>query len=112
MRLPRSVIGQYVELVWRDPGMLGRILLEKAPKGLDGLATWTERGVIDDITDGIVRLIHSIGIDAPGDPHPDGAEGIPVYVHEALIEDDFLFEGRRSLKEAVSYKAEKEGGGT
>ena len=99
MKLPRSVIGKVVEIIWRDPGNLKRMSVDRAPKGWGGMATWRERGVIDDITDNIVRLIPSEAASAPGEPDPDPLDIVPAYIHEALIEDCIIFDQRRSLKD-------------
>jgi hypothetical protein len=61
VRVPRSAIGRFVALTWLDPLGFMRAPIDSAPKGNEGLAKWTEHGVIDDLTDGVVRIIHSRG---------------------------------------------------
>lgn len=65
MRVPKALIGRYVEIKWHDPIGVQRAPIDKAPKGLKGLATWLERGVLDDITEDVVRIVHSAGCE-PG----------------------------------------------
>lgn len=115
MRLPRSVIGQHVEVRYRDPfeRRISMRRLEDLPKGWEGLAVQTERGVFTDITDGVARLEQGIGEDPPAFVNELSTKDYSVsYILEALIEDVFVFDGKRSLKEGAAYKAEKEGGGT
>jgi hypothetical protein len=62
LKIPRSYIGKEVRLTWRDPiSTVERFDVDKVPKGLDALATWVERGVIDDITEGVIRFRMSEG---------------------------------------------------
>jgi hypothetical protein len=57
MRVPKHHVGKEVRITWRDPiSTVERFELDKAPKGTAALATWVERGVIDDITEGVVRF--------------------------------------------------------
>lgn len=46
-----------------DPGSY-KSRLRDMPKGRDALATWREYGLVQDITDGVVIIAHSIGRDA------------------------------------------------
>jgi hypothetical protein len=82
MKLPRSVIGKEVKLTWLDPVGSERVDIEKALKGRAALASWVERGVIDDITEGVVRFRQSEATLA-GQDKPD--EAIFGWVPEDLI---------------------------
>ena len=103
MKVPRSYVGKYVELVWRDPvaafrsrnpvaGYPERIkLLGPDAVGLEALASWTERGLIVDVTDGIVKIEHSVGEDPP--LHSDrNRDTVCTWTHEALVESIRVFE--------------------
>lgn len=87
MKISRQLLGKLVELTWKDP-CEDRVKchlpnLEDLPKGRAALATWKERGVIDDITDGVVRLVQSEGHE-PGAGKPD--EFKCQWICEELIE--------------------------
>lgn len=82
MKISKSLIGHEVKLTWKDPAG-GRIDMDKAQKGREALATWVEYGMIDDVTDGVVRFIQSKGYSS-GRPDPD--EGMFGWVPEELIE--------------------------
>ena len=57
MKLARHLIGKEVRITWHDPiSSVERFAPEQAPKGLAALATWVERGIIDDLTEGVVRF--------------------------------------------------------
>lgn len=84
MKVLKSLIGRYVEVKWRDPIGVQRAPLESAPKGLAGLATWLERGMLDDITDDVVRIIHSAGCE-PGHDKPDE-------ISYTLVPEDLIIE--------------------
>lgn len=105
MKIPRSLIGKYVELIWRDPRD-DRVCCRPTEllRGFAALATWKERGVIDDLTDGIVRIIHSEGTEPQS---PGGEESKPDYrvtwVHEALVESIVVMEpAKESIPISVS----------
>jgi len=53
----RPFIGKIVAVRWRDPTE-DRQLIKLAPKGKDGLATWIEWGLVDDVTEDVVRIRH------------------------------------------------------
>lgn len=63
LRPTKALLGNYIEVTWRDPIGVQRQPLEvaNAMKGLSGLATWSERGIVDDMTDGVLRIVHSEG---------------------------------------------------
>jgi len=85
MRLSRSLLGKYIEITWSDPGDARNTLSDPTfkPRGRGCLATWKERGVLVDITDGVVTIEHSHATGAPLLKQPD--EECVVYVVEDLI---------------------------
>ena len=62
MRIAKHYLGQIVELKWIDP-TTNRVAVSKLPKGHAVLASWTEYGKVFDITDGVVIIAHSIGVE-------------------------------------------------
>ena len=98
MKLGRQYLGKVVEVVWRDPKwdrVQSHDSKERSdvPKGLAALARWREYGVIDDITDGVARVIHSMGEGASRDPAQSEAdEFVCTWVPEDLIESIRVFE--------------------
>ena len=70
MKVTKAYLGKHVEVVWLDPLGALREPVDKAPKGRAALGEWTEYGVIDDLTDGVVRVIHS-RVRNPGSPEYD-----------------------------------------
>ena len=82
MKIIKHHIGKEVRLTWLDP-CSERVNFDKARVGKAALAKWIERGVIDDVTDGVVRFIQSYAF-SPGAEVPD--EGIIGWVPEDLIE--------------------------
>lgn len=83
MKIPRSVIGKIVEITWEDPAQPGRRMpVRTALRGKQALASWKEYGVVDDITDGVVRVCHSLGSDPPGDKDPE-----PEIFYTVVVED-------------------------
>lgn len=94
MKIPRGVIGKIVKVWWEDPCSSERIEIDKAPKGKAALAIWMEIGIIDDITDGIVRFRQSEATYA-GERKPD--EAIFGWVPEDLITNYIILapEGER-----------------
>ena len=81
MKITKHHIGKEVRITWLDP-CSERRSLEHAPIGTKALAKWIERGVIDDVTEGVVRFIQSYAF-SPGAAEPD--EGIIGWVPEELI---------------------------
>ena len=71
-----------VRITWLDP-CSDRIMLDKVPVGRGALAKWIERGVIDDVTDGVVRFIQSYAF-SPG--HEEADEAIIGWITEDSIE--------------------------
>jgi hypothetical protein len=82
MKIPKSYIGRLVQITWRDPAGK-RMDFREARTGKEALATWVERGKIDDISDGVVRFLQSEAWWA-GEKEPD--EGMFGWVPEDLIE--------------------------
>ncbi len=82
MRVGRHYLGKYVEVVWMDPNY-DRVDADKILKGRAALATWKERGVIYDITDGIVLVAHSEAVNSGSTALDEIAR---TAIHEALIE--------------------------
>lgn len=75
MKAGRHYLGRMCRITWQDPvSENDRVVVSKAMKGNSALAKWIEYGVIDDLTDGVVRFRHSESFD-PGDDE----------VHEALF---------------------------
>ncbi len=57
MKITKHHIGKEVRITWRDPiSSVERVEPEKALRGTAALATWVERGVVDDVTEGVVRF--------------------------------------------------------
>lgn len=83
MKIGSKYLGKEVRITWRDPVSSERLDIAKARKGRAALASWVERGIIDDITDGVVRFIQSEAI-SPGDTVAD--EAVFGWVPEELIE--------------------------
>lgn len=69
MHIPKRFLNRMVEITWRDPITRNHDNGEK--KGLDALAQWREWGVIDDLTDGVIRVIHSAGRNSPEEADND-----------------------------------------
>ena len=84
MNVPKRLIGQLVEVHWKDPNS-ARGPIQHAKVGREALATWREFGIIHDITDGVVLIAHSYA-SSPGDPidRPDEMERTAI--HEDFIE--------------------------
>ena len=97
MRVTKEYMGKYVELSWRDPNE-ARVSANPRdytalPRGRAALATWVERGVITDITEGVVRIEHSRAIHAGGvDSQSD--EFVFTFVPEELVDTITVFEKR------------------
>ena len=96
MKITKALIGKYVELQWMDP-CFNRVHIENSPVGRAALATWVERGVIVDITDGIIKIEHSKAAHA-GKAVVEADEHAYTAVPEALIESLVILE---PLKEAL-----------
>jgi hypothetical protein len=82
VKVPKSIIGKEVRITWIDPISSDRIKMLDARKGRSALSTWRERGVIDDITEGVVRFLQSEAT-SPGEDRHD--EAIIGWIPEELI---------------------------
>ena len=89
MRVGKEYLNKYVEVSWRDPNE-ARVSANARdysvlPKGRAALATWQERGVVTDLTEGVLRIEHSRAMHAPGiDGQSD--EFVFTFVPEELVE--------------------------
>lgn len=92
MKVPKSYMGKYVEIIWRDPNVR-RAEMHEVLKGMDALATWSEYGVIQDITDGVILIVHSSARNVGTDPKVTDEISYTA-VHEALVEKIVVFEPR------------------
>lgn len=100
MKVGRQYLGKYVEMVWRDPGEARVNHAELGePKGRGCLASWRERGVIVDVTDGIVVVEHSHATGAPLLKQPD--ESVRTFVPEDLVESITIYEPTPVRQEAT-----------
>ena len=70
MKLSKALLGKEVRVTWKDPRSARvksvypdthRDIL----RGRQTLATWTERGMVEDITEGVLHLQQGIAIDPP-----------------------------------------------
>ena len=85
MKVLKTYLGKTCQITWRDPiSENDRMEIDKAPKGNVALAMWVEYGVIDDLTDGVVRFQHSVAHD-PGEAKPH--EALFGWIPEDLIEN-------------------------
>lgn len=58
MKVPRRLVGQYVEVEWLDP-VQHTVRVSEILKGRAQLGVWLERGVLIDITEGVLIIEHS-----------------------------------------------------
>ena len=97
MKLTRAHLGKLVEVIWRDPGT-GHTKVRTADRsdgsrGQGALATWRERGVIDNMEDGVARIVHSEGTDASYVIDEEKSVELScTWVPEALIERITIYE--------------------
>ena len=75
-------IGKIVAIRWKDPSELIRNI-DTAPKGRAGLATWVEWGLVDDVTEDVLRFRHGEVISAQ---QADPDEANFGYIHTVLID--------------------------
>ncbi len=90
MNIPKRLIGRVVEIHWMDPNA-GSGPLDRLKTGRSALATWRELGVLHDITDGVVLIVHSFAA-PPGKPISEPDEVQLSAIHEALIEKVTVFQ--------------------
>lgn len=93
MRVPRSYIGKMVEVLWRDPccRTFETKDLDTVPKGRSILGKVRDRGVLTDITEGVLRIEHSFTEMEPR----DGSDYFRVwatFVQEELVESLRVYE--------------------
>lgn len=97
MRIGQKYVGKMVEVQWMDP-MFQRIEVRDSPVGRASLATWRERGIVIDVSDGVVKIEHSSACHAAGSidsPEEHAFTPIP----EVLIERIKVFEPVSDEKE-------------
>ena len=70
MKISKALVGKQVRLTWKDPRNVH--LVSKFPqthqdiqRGRQTLATWTEWGRVEDITEGVVHLCQGLAVDPP-----------------------------------------------
>jgi hypothetical protein len=90
MKVPKAYVGKYVSLQWMDPTFT-RVELNELKKGREALSTWQEYGVVHDITDGVVLIIHSAARVA-GQPEGTTDEIAYTSIPESLIEKITIFQ--------------------
>lgn len=95
MRVGKEYLNKYTEVTWRDPNEARCSANSRdytaLPKGRAALATWQERGIITDVTEGVLRIEHSRAMHAPGiDGQSD--EFVFTFVPEELVEAITVFE--------------------
>jgi hypothetical protein len=84
VNIPRRLLGRYVEVQWKDP-TFGKGDITTELRGRAALSTWLERGVLVDVTDGVVRIEHSLAA-GPGRAMTEPDERACTSVPEELIE--------------------------
>ena len=82
MKVPRSLVGKTVEITWRDPhDWKEEAESVDTTKGAAHVPQWTHQGVIEDVTEGWVRLRYGVCDSPYTKPTKEG-----VMVYEDLIE--------------------------
>lgn len=77
----RGLVGKTVEITWRDPyDWREEAETVDTMKGAGHVPTWTHQGVIEDVTDGWVRLRYGVCQSPQTKPTKEG-----VMVYEDLI---------------------------
>ena len=97
MRIGQKYVGKMVEVQWMDP-MFQRCDIKDSPTGRASLAAWKERGIIIDVSEGVVKIEHSAACHAGGNiesPEEHAFTPIP----EVLIERIRIFEPVSDEKE-------------
>ena len=86
MKIGRTYVGQEVRLTWSDTAFnhWNENSMGPLPKGRAALARQIERGMIDDVTEGVVRIVHT-ETTHPGDSKP-GAWSV-TWVPEEVVTD-------------------------
>ena len=98
MRVTKALVGKQVRIRWMDPRGFDTISHfptdhRDIPKGRALLARWEEWGTIDDITDGVVRLIQSVANDPPDEALQNQAVTYSA-IPEVLIEHIVILEDK------------------
>ncbi len=96
MRIPKRLLGKSVEITWLDPKW-DRVSGGNVPKGRAALATWHEYGIIDDVTEGVVRLVHSAGAEGSRTLTVD-SDYVCTWIPEALIEKVISMSAMKTYK--------------
>ena len=78
-------IGHCVAITWKDPCELKQQMIS-AFRGRAGLATWIEWGIVDDVSEDVLRFKHGEVV-CPGQVEPDEADYgyIPVCLIDTII---------------------------
>jgi len=78
-------IGFCVAITWKDPCELKQ-QISSAYRGKEGLATWIEWGIVDDVHEDVLRFKHGEA-SSPGQVEPDEADYgyIPVCLIEEIV---------------------------
>ena len=70
MKVPKSLLGKAVRVQWKDPRS-ARVKSnfpgthQDIVRGRASLATWTEHGIVEDITEGVLHLRQGLAVDPP-----------------------------------------------
>lgn len=84
MKVGRAYLGKQVKLTWRDPReAVIHELDHPFARGQGALATQVNYGLIDDITEGVVRIRHNEASHPQDRPNP--SEWSVTWVPEELI---------------------------
>ena len=102
MKVSRRLVGRMVEVTWRDPGASRVPKTSPHAKGKAALATWLDRGILDDLTDGVLRIVHSDGF-SQGDTTAD--EIFATWVPEDLVESITAFIPEPTMPDTLSVPA-------
>lgn len=102
MKVPKSIVGKLVEVTWRDPSF-ARISCPPLLLPEIALATAKDRGVVDNLKDGVIRLIHA---DTRHDPNLAAiSDEMPTvtyqvsWIHESMVESITVFEPSQVIGE-------------
>jgi len=86
MRINRAWLNRLVEITWLDPNERAVEIHTRdgsdTPRGMGALIKRRERGILDDYTDGVLRVCHWDAFDQDGE-HVDEAKY--TWLHEALV---------------------------
>lgn len=93
MRIPKQLLGKMVVLHWLDPTSRTEEIKTRdasdLPRGEKGLTKRIERGLLDDLTDGVVRIRHWESL---GEWNNEPDEIYATWVQEDLIRDLVVYE--------------------